>query len=561
MLDQITPEFLEKIGIRERGLHLKIKKFIERNGCLEAFGYELSGSKVFNDPVHGHMELHPLCVAIIDTPQFQRLRYLKQLGACYFVFPGASNNRFEHSLGVCHLAGQLVTALQRRQPWLNISKKDILCVQIAGLCHDLGHGPFSHVFDNKFIPLVVKDGSWKHEEASVAMFDYMYNDPANDLAKLFKQYGLTDADRIFIKEQVAGPSQNSKEWSYFGRPKEKSFLYEIVANKRNGIDVDKWDYFLRDCHHLGMRNSFDYTRFIHFARVIFVENQFQICVRDKEVFNMYEMFQTRHALHRKAYQHKVTHAVEIMLVEAMKEANDFLLIPGKGKMLKMSECIKEENMDAYMNLNDSIFHQILLSPDPNLQKSKDILQALQRRRLYKCAAESVPIEGTRFNDESVIKDQIMKALTEEEIANLGLGMMAAEERVIVQLVYLDFGMKDKNPANEIRFYSKDNQDQAVPVLSHEVSHLIPKNQFKEQLVRVFLKPSDDRDADGKCLQLLMEAFSTWCKNNKMKEPKKFVNIEASPKKHAPEGYMTPEHPTNPTVKTYSAGKKITKILF
>lgn len=53
----------------------------------------------------------------------------------------------------------------------------------------------------------------------------------------------------------------------------------------------------------------------------------------------------------------------------------------------------------------------------------------------------------------------------------------------------------------------------------QVSHLIPKNQFKEQLVRVFLKPSDDQDADGKCLQLLMEAFSTWCKNNKMKEPK------------------------------------------
>lgn len=51
---------------------------------------------------------------------------------------------------------------------------------------------------------------FQHEEASVAMFDYMYNDPANDLAKLFKQYGLTDADRIFIKEQVAGPSQNSK---------------------------------------------------------------------------------------------------------------------------------------------------------------------------------------------------------------------------------------------------------------------------------------------------------------------------------------------------------------
>ena len=55
--------------------------------------------QIFNDPIHGHIEIHPLCMRVIDTPQFQRLRYIKQLGACYLVFPGASNNRFEHSLG------------------------------------------------------------------------------------------------------------------------------------------------------------------------------------------------------------------------------------------------------------------------------------------------------------------------------------------------------------------------------------------------------------------------------------------------------------------------------
>ncbi|EDO26257.1 predicted protein, partial [Nematostella vectensis] len=55
--------------------------------------------KVFNDPIHGHIDVHPLCVKIIDTPQFQRLRNLKQLGGCYFVFPGAAHNRFEHSIG------------------------------------------------------------------------------------------------------------------------------------------------------------------------------------------------------------------------------------------------------------------------------------------------------------------------------------------------------------------------------------------------------------------------------------------------------------------------------
>ena len=55
--------------------------------------------QVFNDPIHGHIELHPLMVKIIDTPQFQRLRYIKQLGGCYWVFPGAAHNRFEHSIG------------------------------------------------------------------------------------------------------------------------------------------------------------------------------------------------------------------------------------------------------------------------------------------------------------------------------------------------------------------------------------------------------------------------------------------------------------------------------
>uniref|UniRef100_A0A3P9DUK0 HD/PDEase domain-containing protein n=1 Tax=Maylandia zebra TaxID=106582 RepID=A0A3P9DUK0_9CICH len=107
---------------------------------------------VFNDPIHGHIELHPLLVKIIDTPQFQRLRNIKQLGGGYFVFPGASHNRFEHSIGVGHLAGELAKTLKLKQPELDISERDVLCVQIAGLCHDLGHGPFSHLFDGMFNP-------------------------------------------------------------------------------------------------------------------------------------------------------------------------------------------------------------------------------------------------------------------------------------------------------------------------------------------------------------------------------------------------------------------------
>ncbi|XP_064175954.1 deoxynucleoside triphosphate triphosphohydrolase SAMHD1-like [Anguilla rostrata] len=70
--------------------------------------------KIFNDPIHGSIEMHPYLVRIIDTPEFQRLRYISQLGTVYFVYPGSSHNRFEHSIGVAHLAGELVQALNRQ---------------------------------------------------------------------------------------------------------------------------------------------------------------------------------------------------------------------------------------------------------------------------------------------------------------------------------------------------------------------------------------------------------------------------------------------------------------
>lgn len=98
----------------------------------------LVSGKTFNCLVHGMVSLEPICVQIIDSPPFQRLHNLKQLGTSDYVFRGATHTRFEHSIGVAHLAGQMASALQQNQPELNITDEDILCVKIAGLCHDLG---------------------------------------------------------------------------------------------------------------------------------------------------------------------------------------------------------------------------------------------------------------------------------------------------------------------------------------------------------------------------------------------------------------------------------------
>ena len=98
------------------------------------------------DPLHGIIEIDELSKRIINTEEFQRLRNIKQLGCCYYVFPGASHNRFEHSLGVYHLAKKYIEILNIDNEFFNESEKR--CVKTAALIHDIGHGPFSHLFDD-----------------------------------------------------------------------------------------------------------------------------------------------------------------------------------------------------------------------------------------------------------------------------------------------------------------------------------------------------------------------------------------------------------------------------
>jgi hypothetical protein len=89
-------------------------------------------STTVHDSIHGDMAFQPLLVAIIDTPEFQRLRGLKQLGVCNRVYPTAIHTRFEHSLGVAHMAESLALQLMRNQPELDMTVKDCLCIKIAG---------------------------------------------------------------------------------------------------------------------------------------------------------------------------------------------------------------------------------------------------------------------------------------------------------------------------------------------------------------------------------------------------------------------------------------------
>uniref|UniRef100_A0AAZ1XYX7 HD/PDEase domain-containing protein n=1 Tax=Oreochromis aureus TaxID=47969 RepID=A0AAZ1XYX7_OREAU len=428
---------------------------------------------VFYDPIHGLLELHPLLVKIIDTPQFQRLRNIKQLGGAYFVFPGASHNRFEHSLGVAYLAGQFAEALSTKQPELNITPEDILCVQIAGLCQDLGQGPFSIVFEEMFIREKRADLPDGKKKISVQMFDYLLT--ANNLHSSMKEYGLNvdgqnKSDLVFIKEMIGGPLNTTETQEQFmGRTQDKYFLYEIVENEKNGIDVDKFDYIARDGYYLGIQSSFDHRRCLMFARVCRVDGINHICFRDKEVSNLYSMFQTRSLLHRTAYQHKTTRIIEVMIKDALLKAGECIQIEGsKGKICSLSTAI--DDMEAYTKLTEAIN-----SFSKEMGEAQRLLLKIVSREIYKCLAclhfLTVAISMHIFN--------CLRHFT------------------------MDYGITEKELIENVFFYKKNQHDKPFNLREDEVSMLLPKCS-SEQFIRVYYK-----NIDEEIVETAQEHFDQW----------------------------------------------------
>lgn len=331
------------------------------------------------------------------------------------------------------------------------------------------------------------------------MFKHLVKE--NKLDKEFKRYFgknlVKDKHKTFITELIKGPPKTKpKGWPYKGRGKEKRFLYEIVANKRNGIDVDKWDYFARDCHMLGIKNSFDHTRCMKYARVVEVDGEKQICFRDKEVDNLYEMFHTRIKLYRQAYEHCVGNRIEIMISEAMKKANNLIRTPGKNKKtFSISGTLND--MKAYEQLTDSTIDRIMSSNAKSLEESKKILMNVKNRKLYVCLGHA--LSRTKTTDKE-IKKRFVEILKKN-------GSTLHENDVTIDVVKLNYGMKDENPIDHVRFYKKDDPDNATKIDKSKVSFLLPA-MFDEQQIRFYCKKNDDQSHEE-----ARKALQDWCKEN------------------------------------------------
>ena len=295
--------------------------------------------KIFNDVLYGSIELSDTAVKIIDTPEYQRLRFIKQLGSCQFIYYTANHTRFEHSLGVAHLGKELLRRLKDRQPELVITKDDILCVELAGLCHDLGHGPFSHLFEK----IVLNE----HEKRSCQLFEY-----------IIRKYNINLTNEQIIKvQEMIHPTQTHE-----------SFIYNIVSNADNGIDVDKFDYIQRDIYYTGIKLGFDGSRIFAKSRVI----NNKLCFPVKDIFNIKQLFNTRSIMHERVYNYLKGKAVDAMLLDIFKIGEKYYHFDGISK-----------DMEQFGGLNDSIIYDIIGKD----QEAKKIFNRILTRDFYKLIKE------------------------------------------------------------------------------------------------------------------------------------------------------------------------------
>jgi len=437
------------------------------------------------DSVHGLITLSPLAYKIINTDVFKRLKGLKQLGCVHEVYPSGIHSRFEHSLGVMHIAGELCTAL-------HVTGKDKLCVEIAGLCHDLGHGPFSHLYE-ALIRTTNPESKWTHEQSSLDMLDLIIERYKIDLS----DYDLDENDLDFIKELIFGPldrENQDKVFPYKGRGPEKYYLYEIISNKITGVDVDKWDYFLRDNLNLKIGLTFDYKRLLKNVTVKtwpFSANDEQsllverIAIRDKEFDNCQEMFLDRSRLHRKGYQHRVTRIFDKMLIDAWIAANDnFPPIAGKdGTLYKLAEAC--DDVVALSKLTDDWVNQsIRNSSGPGLEQARSILKRIDDREKYKVIAEigcgALPNREQEFEELLLAFAHQMVPFdnTEEAGAQEVTALNPSELTVIKNNI--NMGRKDgTNPVLNMLFYDKNGN--VGRKKEDDLKQIAPEKLFEEKL--------------------------------------------------------------------------------
>ena len=317
------------------------------------------------DPIHDFIRVYNSELKIIDSPIFQRLRRIKQLSGAHLIYPGAQHTRFEHSLGVMHIASMASNSLKEKGI---LKSHDIRDIRLAALLHDIGHGPFSHLFEE----VLEKRQKISHEDIGKKII--LKTEIGDSISK-------SGFDKRFICKLAFGDSKFQ-------------FMNELISG---ALSADIMDYLLRDGYFTGAEHAkIDHNR-LTYSLDVFKD---QLALDKSALVNFETMMISRYQMFKAVYFHKTVRAGEVMLLEAMDLARDELGLTS----MKIDEFVKLTD--------DSILTDLLSLPEnkSDLKIAKKIAEDYEQRKLFKCVFETDFNNNTKIGKKRLnqIKHDIIK---------------------------------------------------------------------------------------------------------------------------------------------------------
>lgn len=310
---------------------------------------------VFKDPVHDYIHVyHQIILDLIDSREFQRLRRIKQLGTSQYVFHGAEHSRFAHSLGVYELARQIIDRFLRNYPsdWDDNDRLVTLC---AALLHDIGHGPFSHTFEQIF--------GTDHEDITTRII----LDPQTEVNQILSRISNdfpTEVASVITKEHP--------------NPK----VVQLISSQ---IDADRMDYLQRDAYYTGVNYGiFDLSRILKTIRPY--EDGIAFKISGMHAVEDYVV--SRYQMYMQVYFHPVSRGMEVTLDRLLTRAKD---LHQQGKLFPAVDALKpffkdRWTLEDYLRLDDSV---ILYAINQWQGASDPILRELAKMFLHRRPLKSV----------------------------------------------------------------------------------------------------------------------------------------------------------------------------
>ena len=421
------------------------------------------------DPIHGFIKLSDTEKRLIDTQVFQRLRRIRQLAMTFLVYPGAMHTRFDHSIGVMHVAGRICARLRELNPE-RVSNEDIDRVRLAALLHDVGHGPFSHVSEYLLDKYALDEnniGQVREKIHEKITIDIVQNDP--EIHKI-----LSDDERNFVVDIIQG--QEAWNWQR-----------DVVSSE---LDADKMDYLLRDSYFAGVKyGQYDLEKIIEScildvgepdSSISADKQESSLAISSKGIYALEQLLLARYHMTQQVYWHRVSLISNEMIIRGISLAID----DDDGKMKQLyqyDEKNKDKFIKNYLKYHDEKLIELLRNCEQ--QKACEIFNRLYERCLFKLVAE------LRLEDETLRVKRRLIGMADDKTRKQQL----KKEKEIAKLLKIDSDyviikpLQIRNPNYGSRSYIL-NPD-AIKIFDEREKDLKDMSDYTNELY--FARPPND----------------------------------------------------------------------